>query len=79
MTPIDLTPAERERWVRARSTFGVDLRRPDPEETMLSDDEIWHGVRAGIFHGHDPFEQVIWLEPLPHHPAPARAHFGGQP
>lgn len=56
MTPLDLTPAERARWVAARATFGVDLRRPFPDETMLSDDEIWHGLHFGIFHGGDPFE-----------------------
>lgn len=47
MTPFDLTPREHNRWVRARALFGVKLRRPDPDETMLSDAEICHGVRSG--------------------------------
>lgn len=58
----DLTPAERHAWVRARSKFGIPLRRPEPDETLLSDDEIWHGIQRGVFDGLDGMEPVYVLE-----------------
>lgn len=48
---LDLSPASRAAWVRARGEYRVPLRRPEVDETPLSDDEIEHGVRIGVFDG----------------------------
>lgn len=45
----DITPAARAQWVAARARFKVPVRRPDVDETQLSNDEIWHGIRFGDF------------------------------
>ncbi|PZQ77961.1 MAG: hypothetical protein DI563_02035 [Variovorax paradoxus] len=58
----DLSPAERHAWVRARSKFGVPLRRPEHEETMLSDEEIRIGIQRGVFDGLDGMEPIYILE-----------------
>lgn len=68
MTP-DITPAQQARWCRARSEFGVALRRPEPDETPLSDAEILHGVRFGVFDGLDGYEPVYVLEKRTKEPA----------
>jgi hypothetical protein len=62
--PLALTQAETERWIHACTQFDVDLRKPDPDETILSDSEIWHGIRCGDFGEAD----------LSAPTAPARAH-----
>ncbi len=58
----DITPEARAAWVRARAEFRVELRRPEVDETPLSDDEIWHGIRFGVFAGEDGYEPVYVLE-----------------
>lgn len=59
---LDITPAAKLQWIRARAEFHVDLRRPEPDETPLSEEEIWHGVRFGVFDGTDGYERVYLLE-----------------
>lgn len=53
MTCFELTPSEQARWEKACADFRVNIRRPSPDETMLSDSEIWHGIRYGVFGADD--------------------------
>lgn len=59
---LAISPRAQAAWVRARAEFRVELRRPEPDETPLSDDEIWHGIRFGVFDGADGDERVYVLE-----------------
>lgn len=49
-------------WQSQSSQYVIQVRKPEGDETPLSDSEVLCALQHGVFHGSDEYEPVYILE-----------------